>query len=1681
MSSPAAHSHQQPHGGDTASHLGSQHQSDQGHIIREEQSATVRQLLPSSPQAPAMRYEGTPPRHPNVASVPPPLAVGVLTPPGAQVTLATPSRQLQSVGTQHDEQTYAQWFYTEVRPLTTSHATLPQVNVGGVIPPVSSKRRRSAHNGSMSAFVSGSTVVTDPNHHNLIKDFVVPAGYPNLQPMVSSQHPSTNDFTPDRRVSKPRRRRPDPSSEGADVSRDASSTCDSSAPTDCSDSTEGEEGAVFSEAEDSSLTSQGDVCHGGGAVEGDESHGHPQPPVLLAVNSEASELASLSSGADKPAASMSTSATTPTATLHGEEGSRSPSTSREGSLTRPRAVGEENQLQTIATVSAAPHQQAVQHSSQLGGNHPPPPHGSSYQHPAGDTRRGEHHSHNQHHQHHEGQPHANTHGNARQGGSSGPVNFVTNCLCPPSLAAELEAYALLRLQLRQDETRDRNRYISLIERVVQNVLGKRATVTVHGSFATGVALQSSDIDVLVRHYEPTQPLVAIERVSNALFALESYDIPDLSGNVVGTPAAGTPVTVPQHSTTEALASLPSPDFPSDPQRQRSEGSTTSPMMTPSSTPTTTSAPHLPPMGAGGGSLFDPSATMTRHGQILSVQTIVATRVPVVKVREILTGHRCDVSFGGGEHFPSMELTKSLLARHPSSRSLLLLLKYVVKKMQIGETEPGGITSFPLYLLAIHFYEHGLLTIHNIRHGGVMPSSLMTSPAMQPAVPSAAALPNITKSPQQQHDDVKRKLVQQTLQQALDSAAGSQGGSEGSQPHTAPQRIVDTIGSYLYGAEGTPQASTAASAAGAGADAAEHHDESDPLASTSQPPVSVLGEEMVSGGSTESGAPDVAPIPLSTSPPPPPPPTTTSPIATAVSVESSLSVGQVVLDFCIYYAYLFDYERHGIRFSLDGTSAVVEKPPQCNARGQHLHMTGPFDPRADITARMAHTREFQAMCGGIATILSGGTLTHLLTWVAPESLHDDLHAVYHYLQATMPHLYPAAAAAAAVAAASQHQAAVYSQHHQQQHYNSQQHRHHGGHRHHHPSSSSSSASAYHQGNGNSNASMNVLVGGGGGQQGRSSRGHHSTASHNTFGGPSYHQDPSAHIGAGGQPADGSGGGAPVGPNAAAARSSPHLVGLGYVNPYARSNTPVVQQHHNSTNNNGYPSGPTMAQHMASLQNGASSGPDAPPYASHGAAHHVHHQHAAPHPTHRMEQHIMYTTNMLRLLVTTGTMTTFPQAPPMQIPPLQSAGNTRAGQPMNSAASHQANTVASSAAGVSGMYVNALIGAGATAVQPASVSPGAPGAGTSYHLHHHQHHQHHHHHHLAFAAATPPPQQQQQGTFAQAVLPGYATAASAATQQPQQPVPTVLTTTQFPSVAQARRPSVTSNGAATTPRPSGPAAASTAAAIVSSSTTPPTVGVAAAPAQAAPAAVVVPAEASSSGDKDSQKQQSKSTPVILSSTPSTTPVDLKDIASAAPNSRQKKAKKAKAAAAEAATTVPSSAAPATASPATPAVAAPTQRAPKSTSGAPATSSSTATATATTGSTSAAIITAPAASKKKKKKPSAVEADAPAKSTTSEAPSTGSRRGGGGNDNSADAPQQQQQHQQAPVKQRQQQSTAVTAPPVSSTPIIPAIVASPPTQSLMTVNVTVNAASGNGAKYVPPFRRMQIEEQQRQGPSQ
>ncbi|CAD2220203.1 hypothetical protein AGDE_15006 [Angomonas deanei] len=132
-----------------------------------------------------------------------------------------------------------------------------------------------------------------------------------------------------------------------------------------------------------------------------------------------------------------------------------------------------------------------------------------------------------------------------------------------------------------------------------------------------------------------------------------------------------------------------------------------------STPARTVVCPPPPLPPAPPQLFtstlDPNSTRGRRqvpvieGQLYTVQAILTTRVPVIKMVEKETHMKADITFAGGDHYRSMKLIQSLVERYPHSQYFILFFKYCVQCLQIGEHAEGGVTSFVVYLLVMHFF------------------------------------------------------------------------------------------------------------------------------------------------------------------------------------------------------------------------------------------------------------------------------------------------------------------------------------------------------------------------------------------------------------------------------------------------------------------------------------------------------------------------------------------------------------------------------------------------------------------------------------------------------------------------------------------------------------------------------------------------------------------------------------------------------------------------------------------------------------------------------------------------------------------------------------------------------------------------------------------------------------------
>ncbi|RNF22692.1 DNA primase small subunit [Trypanosoma conorhini] len=334
-------------------------------------------------------------------------------------------------------------------------------------------------------------------------------------------------------------------------------------------------------------------------------------------------------------------------------------------------------------------------------------------------------------------------------------------LSAPDFVSCLQLYVKTCLGLREPDLQARQRFIARVQRIVTKVLGPRAEVRVHGSITTDLALASSDIDLLVVGYEPLTPLQAIQQLSRAILHISEEELQELESGEAGAVAVAAAAAAAEgfsqacHDTSAAGAAeeaLGAKDLPASSPVELEEVTLESggeleagdPIMRveeeeaeyrsqierdyvfstraglssaaratalPTQGPTTaamalqgymgplSAAPLQHYGGAGGHRLYVP----TLGGPYFHVQTIISTRVPVIKVAEKSTGMKGDITFAGGEHWRSMQLTNHLLKRFPASRGLILFLKHCVRQMGIGDSQPGGVTSFVIYLLVLHFF------------------------------------------------------------------------------------------------------------------------------------------------------------------------------------------------------------------------------------------------------------------------------------------------------------------------------------------------------------------------------------------------------------------------------------------------------------------------------------------------------------------------------------------------------------------------------------------------------------------------------------------------------------------------------------------------------------------------------------------------------------------------------------------------------------------------------------------------------------------------------------------------------------------------------------------------------------------------------------------------------------------
>ncbi|CAE7375508.1 Tent4a [Symbiodinium natans] len=100
---------------------------------------------------------------------------------------------------------------------------------------------------------------------------------------------------------------------------------------------------------------------------------------------------------------------------------------------------------------------------------------------------------------------------------------------------------------------------------------------------------------------------------------------------------------------------------------------------------------------------DPDHLLSQ-GEISWLEIIETAKVPVVKVRSQSCGLRADVVFSQPDGMESSKFIRSQLKEYPQMKPLLLFLKYFLLQRGLHETYTGGMGSYLLCNVVLHFLQ-----------------------------------------------------------------------------------------------------------------------------------------------------------------------------------------------------------------------------------------------------------------------------------------------------------------------------------------------------------------------------------------------------------------------------------------------------------------------------------------------------------------------------------------------------------------------------------------------------------------------------------------------------------------------------------------------------------------------------------------------------------------------------------------------------------------------------------------------------------------------------------------------------------------------------------------------------------------------------------------------------------------
>ncbi|KAI8612825.1 hypothetical protein BC830DRAFT_529272 [Chytriomyces sp. MP71] len=103
-------------------------------------------------------------------------------------------------------------------------------------------------------------------------------------------------------------------------------------------------------------------------------------------------------------------------------------------------------------------------------------------------------------------------------------------------------------------------------------------------------------------------------------------------------------------------------------------------------------------------LVEKLGVVMKNAGMRDVKMLTRARVPIVKIRDPITGIRCDIGFQSSLVMYNTRLLKSYSQIDPRFRELVFIVKYWSKQRNINEPYFGTLSSYCFVLMVIHFLQ-----------------------------------------------------------------------------------------------------------------------------------------------------------------------------------------------------------------------------------------------------------------------------------------------------------------------------------------------------------------------------------------------------------------------------------------------------------------------------------------------------------------------------------------------------------------------------------------------------------------------------------------------------------------------------------------------------------------------------------------------------------------------------------------------------------------------------------------------------------------------------------------------------------------------------------------------------------------------------------------------------------------